>query len=230
MRNRLIVTGTAAAMVLTAGIVGAVAVQPGQDQDRETTAAPVAPDALQGLPPMMVKRDPTSRPGKNSTVDVRSNRAPQGSLFTYTPPPAATYTPKHMADSYTDQPGSPFTMRPPPAVDVGNGTWPSIPEAPSDRPTVKPTPPPTQGPTTPPAQSPEPTPTPTPTPTPEPTPTPTPEPTPEPTDPPSEEPVGPPAEEPTEPPPAEPTVEPTTEPSEEPVTEPGAEPSTGPTE
>ena len=224
------VTGTAAAFVLTAGIVGAVAVQPsGQEQDRDTTAAPAAPDALQGLPPMMVKREPVSRAGENGTVDVHSSPGRQNQ-FTYTPPPAPEYTPRHMADSHPDQPGSDFTVAPLPGIDFGKGAGPSSPT----RPSADPTRPPTYTPTTPPTQSPRPTPTPTPTPdpTPTPTPTPTPEPTPtptpEPSDPPSDEPSDPPSEEPTNPPSDEPTTEPTAEPTEEPTEEPSEEPSTEP--
>ena len=76
VRKRLIVTGTTAAFVLTAGIMGAVAVQPpGPDKDRDTTAAPAVPDALYGLPPMMVKREATSNQGENGTVDVPKHSA-----------------------------------------------------------------------------------------------------------------------------------------------------------
>ena len=230
MRKRLIVTGTAAAFVLTAGIVGAVAVQPpGPDQDRDTTAAPAVPDALQGLPPIMLKREAATGPGENGTVDVRS-RSGQ-SPFTYTPPPASAYVPRHMAESQPDQPSGGFTMAPLPGLDLGNGARPTHPGNPSRPPTTRPTTPPTQSPTPTPKPTPTPTPTPeptpTPTPTPEPTPTPTPTPTPEPTDPPSEEPTDPPTQEPTEPP-AEPTPEPTVEPSPEPSTDPSPDPSTEP--
>jgi hypothetical protein len=198
VRKRLIVTGTAAAFVLTAGIVGAVAVQPpGPDQDRDTTAAPAVPDALQGLPPMMVKREATSNPGEKGTVDVQS-RSGQN-RFTYTPPPASTYVPRHMADLPSDQPSGGFTMAPLPVIDLGNGSRPTPPGNPSGPPT--------------------------PTPPPELTPTPTPKP--DPPDPPSEEPTDPPTQEPTEPP-AEPTPEPSTEPSPEPSTDPSPDPSTEP--
>ncbi|MFI6425099.1 hypothetical protein [Promicromonospora sp. NPDC050880] len=230
MRNRLIVTGTAAAMVLTAGIVGAVAVQPsGQSQDRDTTAAPAAlPDVLQGMPPMMVKRDPAAQPGEKGTVDVRSRPDAQPSPFTYTPP-AQEYVPRHMADRPAT-PGSSFTHAPLPGIDFGNGSAPT-PAGPTPPTTVTPrpvhptTPPPTQ--TPPPSTSPTPSPTPTPEPTPEPTPTPTPEPTPTPT--PEPEPTDPPSEEPTTPPSEEPTPEPT-QPSEEPTPEPSTEPSPEPSD
>jgi len=211
VRTRLIVTGTAAAFVLTAGIVGAVAVQPpGQEQDRDTSAAPATPDALQGLPPMMLKRAPIASPGEKGTVDVHSNPSLRSDLFTYTPPPASDYKPRHMADPDSSRPASDVTLAPRPGPDFGGGSGTVGPTKPSTRPT----PPPAQGPTTPPTQ------TPAPTPTPEPTPTPTPTPTPEPSDPPTQEPSDPPTPEPT----PEPTVEPT-----EPAPEPSTEPS-GPTE
>jgi hypothetical protein len=233
VRNRLIVTGTAAAFVLTAGIVGAVAVQPpGQEQDRETSAAP-ASDALQGLPPMMLKREPASAP-ENGTVDVRSKPGPQQNPFTYTPAPKQEYIPRHMADPRPSQPDTEFTMAPLPGIDFGQGTGPSSPTKPSVTPPPRPSEPPTQSPrptptpTPTPTPSPDPTPTPTPTPSPDPTPTPTPTPTPEPTDPPSEEPTDPPTEEPTDPPAEEPTTEPTPEPTPEPTEEPTTEPSPDP--
>ncbi|MDR7383152.1 hypothetical protein [Promicromonospora iranensis] len=237
MRNRLIVTGTAAAFVLTAGIVGAVAVQPaGTDLDRETSAGPAsAPDALQGLPPMLLKREPASGPGEKGTVDVQSGPQ-QPNRFTYTPPPASTYTPRHMAVPSPDLPGSGFTNAPVPGVDIGNGSGTSTPGRPPADSVRPPTYPPANPPANPPAQSPQPTPTPTPTPDPTPTPTPTPDPTPtptptpEPTDPPSEEPTDPPSQEPTDPPPAEPSPDPSENPSPDPSTEPSPEPSTEPTE
>ena len=129
VRKRLIVTGTTAAFVLTAGIMGAVAVQPpGPDQNRDTTAAPAVPDALQGLPPIMLKREATTGPGENGTVDVRS-RSGQ-SPFTYTPPPASTYVPRHMAETPRDQPSGGFTMAPLPGIDLGNGSRPTQPRQP----------------------------------------------------------------------------------------------------
>ncbi|WP_454850502.1 hypothetical protein [Promicromonospora soli] len=228
MRKRLIVTGTAAAFVLTAGIVGAVAVQPPGQEDRETSAGPAVPDALQGLPPMMLKRVPV--PAENGTVDVHTKSEPQKNLFTYTPAPEPSYTPRHMADPQVDQPTGNFTVAPLPGIDFGQGARPGNPSKPSVQPpTQSPTNPPTQSPRPTPSPTPTPTPTPTPSPSPDPTPTPTPTPTPEPTDPPSEEPTNPPSEEPTTPPSEEPAEEPTPEPTEEPTTEPSTEPSGEPT-
>jgi hypothetical protein len=223
VRNRLIVTGTAAAFVLTAGIVGAVAVQPGQEHGLEPSAGPAAPDALQGLPPVLLKREATSGPGEQGTVNVRSKPESPQNLFKYTPAPKPAYTPRHMADSSADQPAGDFTMAPVPGIDFGQGTGADKPTKPSFRPTPDPVQP------TPPEQTPRPTP-PTPTPTPSPSPEPTDPPSEEPTDPPSEEPTDPPTEEPTDPPSEEPTDPPSEEPTpEEPTVEPSPEPSTEPT-
>ena len=166
MRKRLIVTGTAAALVLTAGIMGAVAVQPaGKDQGRLTSAGAALPDSTQGLPPMMLKREPVASSGEKGTVDVHGKPAAQGNPFTYTPPPAR----EPVREPVREQPRE--TYRPPSFTpgqggSTGGGTIPVRPA----KPTVKPTPEPTDQPTQRPTPTPKPTPTPTPTPTPEPTP------------------------------------------------------------
>ncbi|GHH70188.1 hypothetical protein [Promicromonospora soli] len=178
MRKRLIVTGTAAALVLTAGIVGAVAVQP-PEQERQTATGASEPDALQGLPPMMLKHEPVSSPAENGTVDVHGKKKPEPpkNPFTYAPAPK----PESTSPTYAVRPTSRFTITPQPGTGFGSGVRPVRPSYPIDPPGLRPTNPPTPRPT------PRPSPTPSPTLTPSPSPSPSSSPSPEPSASPSEE-------------------------------------------
>jgi hypothetical protein len=172
--KRLIVTGTAAALVLTAGILGAVAVQP-PEQERQTAAGASEPDALQGLPPMMLKHEPVSGPAENGTVDVHGKKPePQNDPFKHAP--AAKPESGSPMDPYVVKPTGRFA--PQPGSGFEDDVRPASPSYPIDHPTQRPTDPP----------SPRPTPWPSPTLSPSPTPSPTPSPSPEPSDPPSEDP------------------------------------------
>jgi hypothetical protein len=182
VRKRLIVTGTAAALVLTAGIVAAVAVQP-PERERQTATGASEPDPLQGLPPMMLKHEPVSGPAENGTVDVRGKKKPepQKNPFTYAPAPK----PESTSPTYAVRPTSRFTITPQPGTGFGSGVSPVRPSYPIDPPSVRPTNPPTPKPT--PRPSPTLAPSPSPSPTPSPSPEPTAEPSPEPSVSPSEE-------------------------------------------
>ena len=177
MRKRLIVTGTAAALVLTAGIVGALAVQP-PEQERQTAAGASEPDALQDQPPMMLTYEPVSGPAENGTVDVHGKKKPEPQEYPHTP--AAEPESRRPMGPYAVQPTSRFA--PQPGTGSGGSDRPVGPSYPIDQPTQQPTNPPSARPT------PWPSPTPSPSPSPSPTPSTSPEPTPQPSGSPSEEP------------------------------------------